>query len=80
MNTPELAKVLTEHEVKAIRLLVARKGERVAAEELHVSRNSLQRLMARLPSQRGTVALVRQRLTSLGAARWSDDGERTTPV
>ena|SRR5690349_7123604 len=80
MSTHDHEKVLTENEVKAIRFLVARKGERAAAEELHVSRNSLQRLMARLPAQRGTVALVRQRLTSIGATRWSEDGERTTPV
>jgi hypothetical protein len=80
MNSADLQKVLTDNEVKSIRLLVGRKGERGAAEELHVSRNSLQRLMARLPSQRGTVALVRQRLTSIGAARWVNEGERTTPV
>jgi len=80
MESVDLRKILTDSEVKAIRSLVARDGERAAAEVLHVSRNSLQRLMARLPSQRGTVALVRQRLTSIGATRWAADGERTTPV
>jgi hypothetical protein len=80
MDNIDLRKILTDSEVKAIRLLVARDGERAAAEQLHVSRNSLQRLMARLPSQRGTVALVRQRLTSMGATRWTAGGERTTPT
>jgi hypothetical protein len=80
MDPADLQKILAESEVKAIRTLVAREGERGAAEQLHVSRNSLQRLLARLPSQRGTVALVRQRLTSLGATRWTGTGERTTPV
>jgi hypothetical protein len=80
MDPVDLQKILTESEVKAIRTLVARDGERGAAAQLHVSRNSLQRLMARLPSQRGTLALVRQRLTSLGATRWAEGGERTTPV
>jgi hypothetical protein len=76
----DLRKVLSENEVNSIRVIVAQSGERVAAEALHISRNSLQRLMARLPSQRGTVALVRLRLAALGVARWTKDGERTTPV
>jgi hypothetical protein len=76
----DLQKILTENEVRSVRALVARDGERETARALQVSRNSLQRLMARLPSQRGTVALVRLRLTTIGAARWTDDGQRTTPV
>jgi hypothetical protein len=76
----DLAKLLTDREVQTIRQLIGRIGERKAAEMLQVSRNSLQRLLARLPSQRGTLALVRQRLTAIGAARWTEDGERTTPV
>ncbi|HEX9297718.1 MAG TPA: hypothetical protein VF881_17870 [Polyangiaceae bacterium] len=77
---PNVAKLLTDHEVQTIRQLIGRIGERKASEMLHVSRNSLQRLLARLPSQRGTVALVRQRLATIGAARWTEDGDRTTPV
>ena len=80
MDDDDLRRVLTENEVKTIRLIVLQSGERAAAETLHVSRNSLQRLLARLPSQRGTVALVRLRLAALGVARWTKDGERTTPV
>ena len=80
MDEGNFQKVLTENEVRSIRALVAREGEREAAEALQVSRNSLQRLMARLPSQRGTVALVRLRLTTIGGVRWTDDGQRTTPV
>jgi len=76
----DLTKLLTENEVQSIRQLVGHIGERKTAETLHVSRNSLQRLLARLPSQRGTVALVRQRLAAIGATRWTENGERTTPV
>jgi hypothetical protein len=80
MSDNDLGKVLTQKEVTAIRLLIARNGEREAADVLQISRNSLQRLLAQLPSQRGTVALVRLRLTTIGATRWTDGGERTTPV
>jgi hypothetical protein len=80
MSDIDLRKVLTEKEVTAIRTLIARNGEREAADALQVSRNSLQRLLAQLPSQRGTVALVRLRLTAIGATRWTNGGERTTPV
>ena len=80
MNDLDTRKILTESEVRTIRQLVAMNGERGAADVLQVSRNSLQRLIARLPAQRGTVALVRQRLTTIGATRWTDDGQRTTPI
>jgi predicted DNA-binding protein (UPF0251 family) len=76
----DLRKILTEKEVTAIRTLISRTGEREAADMLQVSRNSLQRLLAQLPSQRGTVALVRLRLTALGSTRWTNGGERTTPI
>jgi hypothetical protein len=80
MDAIDISKQLTEKEARVVRAMVTRLTERGAAEALHISRNSLQRLLARLPSQRGTVALVRVRLTALGAMRWTDSGERTTPV
>ena len=73
---PDHGKLLDERELTALRRLIARLGERKTAKALHISRNSLQRLRAQLPCQRGTIALVRQQLT----ARTNDDGERTTPV
>jgi hypothetical protein len=53
---------LTSHEIGVVRRLVDLHGERGTAARLRISRNSLQRLMAQLPSRRGTIALVRMML------------------
>ena len=57
-------KSLTSHEIEMLRRLVRSHGERGTAAILRVSRNSLQRLMAQLPSHRGTIALVRMMLAA----------------
>jgi hypothetical protein len=54
--------MLTEMEAARVRRLVLDRGEPEVVKMLMVSRSTLPRLIARLPMQRGTVALVRQRL------------------
>lgn len=45
--------------------IVAESGERRAAEALHISRQTLARILAGLEVRRGTAALVRERLREL---------------
>jgi hypothetical protein len=78
MGTETSAKTLTDLELVRLRRLVEEIGERRTTELLLISRSSLQRLLARLPSQRGTVALVRQQLAATRLGRGSD--ERITPT
>jgi hypothetical protein len=78
MAPKDTTKTLSELELVRLRRLVDEIGERRTTELLLISRSSLQRLLARLPSQRGTVALVRQQLaaTRLGEPH----GDRITPT
>src|SRR5258707_1237615 len=78
MATETSAKTLTDLEIVRLRRLVEEIGERRTTELLLISRSSLQRLLARLPSQRGTVVLVRQQLAATRLGRGS--GERITPT
>ena len=78
MGTETSAKTLTDLEIIRLRRLVEEIGERRTSELLLISRSSLQRLLARLPSQRGTVVLVRQQLAATRLGRGS--GERITPT
>ena len=79
MAPKDTTKTLNELELVRLRRLVDEIGERRTTELLLISRSSLQRLLARLPSQRGTVALVRQQLaaTRLGEPHGDD---RITPT
>lgn len=56
------AGVLDDSDREGIRGLIARVGEREAAAVLDVSRHTLGRLLSGLPIQKGTAALVLQRL------------------
>jgi hypothetical protein len=78
MAPKDTTKTLSELELVRLRRLVDEIGERRTTELLLISRSSLQRLLARLPSQRGTVALVRQQLaaTRLGEPH----ADRITPT
>src|SRR5258708_39599261 len=78
MGTETSAKTLTDLEIMRLRRLVEEIRERRTSELLLISRSSLQRLLARLPSQRGTVVLVRQQLAATRLGRGS--GERITPT
>lgn len=58
---------LTENERDAIRRAVQAKGEPFVAGLLSLKRHTMARVLAGLPVQRGTVALVRQGLAAHGA-------------
>lgn len=78
MSTEDKTKTLTDLEIDRLRLLIDQIGERRTTELLLISRSALQRLLARLPSQRGTVALVRQQLASTRLGQ--GHGDRLTPT
>jgi hypothetical protein len=60
--------VLTPLESGELRALVERVGERHAREQLSISSQTLARAIGQMHIQRGTVALIRQRLQALREA------------
>ena len=56
---------LSENDITRVAELVRKRGQGGAVEALAISRESLARVLARLPVRRGTVALVRQGLATL---------------
>lgn len=65
---------LTEGEIEALRRFVDEKGLGPAADELELTRETVARLLAKLPVQRTTVARVRERLEKEGKHGRTDEG------
>lgn len=59
---------LTDAEETQLRALIETKGERGLIEAIEVPRNTLARVLGRLPVRRGTVAQVRAGLVRLGGS------------
>lgn len=68
MSDTHIAVSLSGPDTARIRLLLRSQGESTTAARLGIARQTLGRLLAGLPVQRGTLALVRERLTANDSA------------
>lgn len=73
-SRPVASEPLPEHDLNAVRRVVAVRGEREAATLLQISRQTLGRCLAALPINRGTAVLVRERLRAIQGRDEGDGG------
>ncbi|TKC98601.1 hypothetical protein [Polyangium fumosum] len=71
---------LSVDELRALRRLIEKMGERAVVAELNVSRQALGRTLAGLPVRRGTLALVRAGLAAPNIRAKLEDKRPTRPA